>query len=254
MNLNLSNNNITFGAGVTPIIMKEFACIDPYEIERVIKKNYGTECDFENNTTLAAGTLYALKILREASEKFNLPFKITPPKIKIFKPNELIGPCDFNFGFCIMTKEKVIKKQPVYDERSIFIKNIADNIKSWDSQVEVWYKKRLSSSDNILAPFIHEILHSIHLDFIFEKAKKNPYSRSIDAIDMPFEYLQNKIISEKISSHATVSKFELFSEVLAKIITESLDNRTGTKLVSNPMNKLGYFPKFIQEFIENQLQ
>ena len=253
MKCDFANNNVAFKAGVTSIIRNEVASASPVEIGRVIKERFGTECDFENNRTLAVGSIYALKLLREAFEKFSLPFQITPPKIKVFQPSELIGRCDFRFGFCLAYPEKIIKKQPLYKERSVLIKSIADNITSWDKQVEQWYKTHISSSDNIFAPFLHEFLHNIHINSLNVKAAKNSYSKEVDDMYMPLNFLQKKIIKETIGTHAATSKFELYSETLAKMITDSLDT-TGTKLASNPMDRLEDFPKFVGDFIESQIK
>jgi len=252
MNNNYINNNISFGTGVTSLVKQEIRSANPTEIQQAIKRHFSTECDFENNKTIAVATFYALKLLREASEKFHLPFNITPPKIKVFKPTELVKQDSVNFGFCIGTPEKVIKKQPEFDARSIFIKNIPDNIKSWDKQVEEWYNTHFISSDNFLAPFLHEIFHNIHFGIIFKNSYPHGLSNVLSLNKDSFGFNQNRIISEKVSRYAKTSKMELFSECLTKMMTESIENNP-IKLTSNPLDKLNQFPKFVREFIEDQL-
>ena len=252
MNCNLSNNNITFGAGVTQLIRKEIVSANPREIERVIKRNFGTECDFENNRTLAAGTLYALNILREAAEKFKLPFNIVPPKIKVYNPNEIVKQENVKFGFCIINPEKVMRKEPEYPSRSIFIKSRPDNLTTWDRQVDEWYGEHITSSDNFLAPFLHELIHNIHINLIFKKSPQYADRNVILLGNTSFDYRQNKIISEKIGTYARTSKIELFAEAFAKMITDSVD-KSGIKLASNPLDRLPDFPKFVREFIESQI-
>lgn len=253
MNNNYINNNISFGTGVTSLIKQEIRSANPAEIEQVIKRNFSTECDFENNKTLAMGTLYALKILREAAEKYNLPFDITPPKIKVFKSSELVKQSDARFGFCIGSPRNVIKDQPEYNARSIFIKDIADNIKSWNKNVEEWYNTHFISSDNFLAPFLHEIFHNIHMGIIFKNPSPNSFNNMLLLSVDSFGFNQNRIIAEKIGRYAKTSKMELFSECLARMVTESID-KSGTKLASNPLDKLLEFPKFVRDFIESQLR
>ena len=252
MNCNLSNNNITFGAGVTQLIRKEIVSANPCEIERVIKRNFGTECDFENNRTLASCTLYALRLLEEAFKKFDLPFNVFPPKIKVFKPNEIVKQENIKFGFCIINSEKIMRKEPEYPSRSIFIKNRPDNLTTWDRQVDEWYREHITSSDNFLAPFLHELIHNIHINLIFKKSPQYANRNLILLQNTPFDYSQNRIISEKIGTYARTSKIELFPEALAKMIADSVDN-SGIKLASNPLDRLSDFPKFVREFIESQI-
>ncbi|MBR6099297.1 hypothetical protein IKP85_06075 [bacterium] len=252
MNSNIKNNKLSFQAGLTPLIKKEVSSVNPTCIEQTIKRQFGTECDFQNNRTLAAGMLYALNLLREASEKFRLPFNIAPPNVNVFKTMELLKQEPVKFGFCIGEKEKVIKKHPEFEVRSIFIKNIPDNIESWNKQVEEWYAKHIVSSDNILAPFLHELLHNIHLHRIFEQSPQFGLTNAIYMANTSFSHQQNRIIADKIGTYAKTSKMELYSETLAKMIADSLDE-TGLKLASNPLDRLAEFPKFVREFIESQL-
>ena len=67
-----------------------------------------------------------------------------------------------------------------------------------------------------------------------------------------FSHQQNKIISDKIGSYAKTSQMELYAEAFAKMITDSLDS-TGTKLASNPLDKLKDFPLFVQDFLKSQI-
>jgi len=252
MDTSFKNYKISFGAGVTPLIKQEIRVINPIEIERTIKKQFGTDCDFKDNKTLAAGTYYALNILKSAAKKFGLPFDAVPPSIRVYNPMELVRHEDVKFGFCTAQKEKVMKKNPEFEPRSIFIKNISDNIDSWNAKVESWYDKHIVSSDHFLAPFLHELLHNIHLNLLFERSPKYGLTNAIYMANTSFSYQQNRVIADKIGTYARTSKMELFPEVLAKNIAESLDI-TGKEVVSNPLSKLKEMPKYVREFIEDQL-
>ena len=89
MHYNISDK-VSFQAGLTPAIRKELNHINTKETERIIEKQFNTDCNFQDNCTLALGTYYALNLLKEASEKFGLPFRATPPSLRVYKPTELI--------------------------------------------------------------------------------------------------------------------------------------------------------------------
>ena len=251
MHYNISDK-VSFQAGLTPAIRKELNHINTKETERIIEKQFNTDCNFHDNRTLALGTYYALNLLKEASEKFGLPFRATPPSLRVYKPTELIKQEDVNFGFCTAQLQKVMKKQPLFAPRSVFIKNVPDNIDKFNNRIEKWYEKRITSSDNFIAPFLHEILHNIHLKRIFDGHTQFGLLDAILMGNTSFSHQQNKIISDKIGSYAKTSQMELYAEAFAKMITDSLDS-TGTKLASNPLDKLKDFPLFVQDFLKSQI-
>lgn len=253
MDCKVLNNKLSFTAGISPEISKEFRAINPAEVSEYLQKNFNTVCDFEDNKVIAGGVLHALNILRDAAERFNLPFlKPTPPKLKVFKPNELVKFEDVNFGFCIGEKEKVIRKQPEYEPYSVFIKNIRDNLTEFDGMVEKWYDKHILSSDHFLSPFFHELFHTIHLNLISSQNTPSGIREILSLKKKGFDFQDSYIIKDRIGTYAGKSRLELFSEVWAKIITNSLNDDI-TRVVSNPLDNLKDLPKFIREFIETEI-
>ena len=71
MHYNISDK-VSFQAGLTPAIRKELNHINTKETERIIEKQFNTDCNFQDNCTLALGTYYALNLLKEASEKYGI--------------------------------------------------------------------------------------------------------------------------------------------------------------------------------------
>ncbi len=253
MDCKVFNNRLSFTAGISPEISREFRVINPAEVTEYLQKNYSTVCDFEDNKVIAGGVLRALNILKETAERFRLPFlTTTPPKLKVFKPNELVKFDDVNFGFCIGEKEKIIRKHPEYEPYSVFIKNTKDNLNEFNSMVEKWYNKRILSSDHFLAPFFHELFHTIHLNLISSKNTKYGIQEIISLQNKGFDFQDSYVIKDKIGTYASKSRLELFSEVWSKIITNSLNDNI-TRVVSNPLDNLKDFPKFIKEFVETEI-
>lgn len=247
------NNNISFKAGLTPALKKEIHNAKCSVIENSLKDNFNISANFKGNKTLAKLMSDSIDICKEISEKYNLPFFIVPPKIRVYNYQELTNPYNPHFGFCTGEKFNVIEKEPEYPARSIFIKNIKDSADSFNDDVDCWYRMHITSADSIFAPFIHEFMHNVHLAKIFDKFgfEKGLAQAKKMAKDDSLAYFDKYIIRDQIGNYASRSEVELLPEVSAKIITESLDENN--KIVKNPMKNLENLPEFVQSFVKKQL-
>ena len=72
------------------------------------------------------------------------------------------------FDFCIPDTKEVINGEYPYPGRSVFFQNIK-GLSEIDEITDFQYKNKRTSSSHFLAPFIHEWLHSFHLNAIYNK-------------------------------------------------------------------------------------
>ena len=251
MEVNFNTNKVSFKAGLTPVLRKEIPYTDCKAVQNIIQDTFGTESDFAGNKVLAKLMHDSLKICRQISEKYKLPFDIYPPKIKVYNNQELAFNEDLHFGFCIGEKFKVLKKEPEYPVRSVFIKNIKDSAHIFNESVDDWYKKNIISSDSIFLPFLHELMHNIHIKLVFDKLGYDKGLIKMKKMSGQMPSFDRRIVRDEIGRYASKSEAELFPEVVSKLICESMDE--DNVIINNPMDNLKNLPEFIQSFIKNQI-
>ena len=259
MNTNYSINTISFNAGLTQALERKIACTDSYgvqKIQKLIKHEYGTKADFRGNIVLSRLFLESLNILRNISKKFNLPFEIYPPNVNVYNVQDLNPSMYYakgaTFGFSQWTKSDVLKNKSKFEPRSIFIKNVEDDAKLFDAEVENHYKDKRYASDSIFYPFLHELMHNVHQKLLTDKfGCYESSSKTREIINAIFSDSERQIISNSIGLNASKSTAELFADVMSKLICESMDNKN--IVIRNPMDALKELPEFIQKFIKEQL-
>ncbi len=251
MEVNFNTNKVSFKAGLTPVLRKEIQHTDCKAVQNIIKDTFETEADFAGNKLLAKLMHDSLNICRQISEKYKLPFDIYPPKIKVYNNQELASYEDVHFGFCIGEKFKVLKKEPEYPVRSVFIKNIKDSASIFNDSVDKWYKMNIISSDSVFLPFLHELMHNIHMKLVFDKSGYDKGLIEMKKMSGQMPSFDRCIIRDEIGEYASKSKAELFPEVVSKLICESMDE--DNIITKNPMDNLKNLPEFIRSFIKNQI-
>lgn len=262
-------NNLSFAAGLTNKIRTDISRINVLKTEQDFA-DLNVICNFKNNKSIAAMSVYASNLLLEAAEKFRLPFQILPPNIRAFDLSELIEPVEENCtGFCLTESDNIIKKLPAFETASVFYRNNPDNIDFYDNIAENSHKFGFSASGHFLSKILHELFHSIHINLIynefgyegncpltkeiFNKGIKHPCGlKKVHEMNTAFNKENTELIKKSVGNYAAQSKMELFSEVLTKITTDCIDDEMS--LTSNPIEKLGNYPEPINMFIKNELK
>lgn len=255
------NKNQTFKAGLTSKIRNDINNVNIKELEATFAK-YGVICDFKNNKPIAGGIACAVNVCQEAYSRFGLPFHFLPPTINIFNTDELIDKKDSDcFGFCTWGKIPVLKNQPESDLGSIYIngKDKFNDIKYFDELSDKEFADKRLCTNHFLGRFLHEIFHNIHLNLLINKHGLDfCYDENGDGI-LKDKLMQKVSVKDQITAimsigrYASKSYLELFSEILAKIVTESLDSET-LELKNNPMDNLKNIPASLSKFIKKELE
>ena len=200
-----------------------------------------------------------MNLCNEASEKYKLPFCYTPPSIRLYTTQNILNEIsEDTYGFCIPENQEVLKGEGLFETGSIFLKEFPDDVKFIDSFQEIRRNTNHSSTSHFLGLFLHEWFHNIHLNLMFNKFNKNKISqidqvRLINKRMQPYSILYRWAIKHSVSNYAKTNEFELFPEVMSKIMADSIDEKTMT-LKNNPMDVLKNMPKFIQNYIKRELE
>ena len=257
--MKLQNNyQISFKSGLSPAIECAVKNINTRTLERSLKKEFDIDAKFYGNKAAAGCFEYIINLCQEAFEKYKLPFNYVPPSIRLYKFEDVLDDVskDTN-GFCISEKQKVLKDEGIFDTGSIFIKELSDDIKYIDSFQELRRSSNHSSTSHFLGLFLHEWFHNIHLNLLFEKFNKNKTSeidqvRILDKKNQPYNIIYRWAIKHSISDYASTNEFEMFPEVLSKLMANAT-GKDGISLKRNPMDELKNYPKFIQNYINREM-
>lgn len=162
-------NNVSFKAGLTPNIIKKCNLTYVPGIESAFKKNYGVNARFENNHAIAYCCAAVADIFEILTKKFNLPFGAVPPNIRIFRNDNLIDQRNAGtLGFCLFESSSVLKGEPVFETRSLFLNSNFQTLNIINSNAENNYNNnRWSSTNHFLHTFIHEWVHNVHTDVLY---------------------------------------------------------------------------------------
>lgn len=256
-------NNVSFNAGLNSKIKLRKILTSTEQTERELNKKYGIYANFENNNTIAFVNLLCADIFEQLGNA--LRFNITaPPVIKVYKQKDLILN-DKYINFCIPENSKLFKDNEIYPAGSVFFKDYK-SLNQIDNITENLYKNGKISSNHFLAMFIHEWLHSIHLDHIYKKFGYNGdceylskiYPKPDNTKTLTINDLQQKFLSEEESK--TVKEeldlyageknnqyFEVFSEMFTKLICGSISK--DCKLIRNPIDLFKKTPEKLQKIV-----
>ena len=234
---------------------------NPHKIGQNFANKHGIETSFLNNKSGAYANAICLTLFEKLKKTTNLTYSY-PPAIFIYKKLSLI---DKNSpeNFCIPDTKNILQNEYPFAGRSIFFCN-TPSLEEINYYVEKNYINKKISSSHFLAPFIHEWIHSLQLDYIYKtygyggdcKYLQDCYplrKEKITGVELLKE-LENKTLSKKenqvvfdiLGSYATQSinqYLEIFSETLTKIICDSI---SGTNFKQNPIEELKKTPKEFQ--------
>lgn len=264
--MNVKNiNNLSFTSGLNVNIKIKEKLTNSQKVEKKFANNYGIEACFMQNKSPALASVLCLEIFEKLAKLFKRKF-VLPPCITIFERNSLIDTNSAN-NFCIPDTKEVLKSEYPYPGRSIFFQKFK-NLSDIDDITETQYKNKRTSSPHFLSPFIHEWLHSLHLDMIYNKFGyggscyylNNQYPptniniRGIDIIKQlqtkKLTSKENEIVFDTLGEYSTLPEnqyLEIFSETFTKLICESLD---GVELVYNPIESFKKLPDEFQKILK----
>lgn len=267
--MRIESNNISFGSGLSsPVLLKE-KFVNVAKQTKFFQNKYGVETNFLNNKSAALANKLCADIFEKLSEKSSFSYSL-PPAIFIYKKGDRITP-SFSDNFCIPDSREVLRGEYPFAGRSIFFKDF-ENLEVMDDKAERMHSLKNSSSSHFLHLFIHEWLHSIHLDYIYQKfgyggeceyLKKNyPLNCSpITGIQLLKELEtktlskeENEIVFDNLGSYATepINQYlEVFSEAFSKFICSSLKDG---KLVKDPMDEMRQSHPEFQKILNKIIQ
>lgn len=259
---NNTNNKINFGAGLNQKIKIRQFFTNTSKTENLFYNKYGICADFNENKPLAFVNTLCADIFEQLGKKLNISIT-APPVIKVYKQNELVKNEKY-INFCIPENEKLFNDDVTYPAGSIFLKDY-NNLKQIDEITEKMFENGKISSNHFLAMFIHEWLHSIHLDHIYSKFGyegdckylSEMYPKQKNPIH-DIKFLQNKCLSKEetqivineLDSYAgekTNQYFEVFSEMFTKLICSSISK--DCKLIKNPIDLFRKTPEKLQKIV-----
>lgn len=263
--MNITNNsNTVFKSGLNLKTCFLEHSINPSKYENIFKDTYGIETSFLNNKSIALANTLCANIFVTLARKFKMNL-VFPPVITAYNYKNLIAK-DSASNFCIPDTKEVLNNDYPYPGRSIFFIN-SGNFNRINEITEYQYRNKKTSSSHFLSPFIHEWLHSLHLDYIYNKFGyggdcdylKKIYPKKMSFIN-GFELLkkletktltteENNIIFDILGEYSTKPQnqyLEICSETFTKFICDSLN---GTKLVKNPFELLKKTPVEFQNIL-----
>ena len=101
----------------------------------------------------------------------NLP---APPLLKVYRDEESSYPEYVNF--CMPEADLILKDNRVYSSGSIFFKDYK-NLRQINKLTEILYKQKIISSNHFLHTFIHEWIHSFHIDYVYKQLESGNCSK-----------------------------------------------------------------------------
>ena len=221
-------------------------------------KEYGIDAKFNGNKAVGGCFNYVAELCSEASERYKLPFNYVPPSIRLYSSKNILNEVsEDTYGFCIPEKQKVLDGEGLFETGSVFLREFPDDVKFIDSFQELRRNTNHSSTSHFLGLFFHEWFHNVHLNLLFDRFNKNKISqidqvRILDKKMQPFNIIYRFAVKHSLSDYASTNEFELFPEILSKIMTESINENTMT-LKNNPMDVFKTLPKFIQKYMNKEL-
>ncbi len=246
------NKSIIFQSGLTSTIVQTQKKINTRAVENYFKKAHLIEADFKFNKPVATTSFLAVSVLENISG-FLKGFRLKAPSIKVFSPDELITDLPLK-NFCIQEDQFVTGGGRFYKKGSIFYKE-EKSLEEIDYVIEQDFINGKRSSGHFLAETIHEMMHSIYLDYITENYKEN--SRNILNIleTKTFSPAENCVIAENIGQYATNGKnqfHEVFAETFTQVICKLISN-DNINFNKNPLDIIKKYPPEFQKIIKKVL-
>lgn len=257
-----------FQAGLNHKILIKELLTNPKSKEKVLSELYNIDADFNNNKSMALANKYCADIFRTLLKKTDMDFRY-PPNIKVYRQEQLLNKNSAE-NFCISDTKSVLKNDYPYPGRSIFFSEYP-SLEYINYRSERLHHDKQSSSPHFLAPFIHEWIHSLQLDYIYNKfgyggkceymtqqyPNKIQTKSGFDIVEkLSGQHLsekENEIVYDELGEYATKPEnqyFEVFSEAVTKFICNSL---SGVKIIKNPTDLFKQTSKDFQNIIKKVL-
>ena len=253
-----TNFSLNFTAGLNKKLSAKCLFFESRDLERKLSLYENIDANFKGNKPIAFCLSQIYDIFNQLNIKI-LKFKF--PRFRVFNQSQLA--INFkNTAFCLPETQLILKDDLPFETGSIFQKEI-DNIEHLNALIEKDYQNGNRSSNHFLADTIHEIMHSIFIDKIYQKYGYNgicPYTKEKypmkntqkDGLEIMKE-LQNKRFSDKENAiiESILGKYaakplnqyhEVFAEFFTKLICESLSSKTALPN-KNPFENIQKYPK-----------
>lgn len=209
-------------------------------------KKYNINSDFLDNKSIALSTTIAIHILNKLKETFGF-FPFWSPSINVYKKNNLLIPEKELYHFCIPEETKVLSNKQSFKPASIFYSNIG-SLDELNFQAEKGYDIGIKPSNHFLSDIIHEMMHAVYLNRIYEKYGKGAFPVLQDLQYKHFSKAENEVIGDILGKAATepLNQYhEVFADTFTKSICDSLAINNCLPY-ENPFEKFKQYPK---EFI-----
>ena len=148
-----STNSINFKSHLTPQLIKKIDNVDVGAIEDAFKGNYAVDARFQTNKFLASCFALTLNIFENLAQKFNMPFQVLPPRIRVFSKSNTINSSFFSGNFCLPDSGYVLKDELPFELRSIFMENKSGIL--MNKETDLAFHKKQRSSSHFLSDVIH---------------------------------------------------------------------------------------------------
>lgn len=209
-------------------------------------KDYNIKSDFLDNKPIALSTTIAISIFNKLREVFGF-FPFWCPSINVYKKNNLLIPDKELYHFCIPAETRVLSHKQSFKPASIFYSNIK-SLEELNFQAERGYDMGMKPSNHFLSDIIHEMLHAIYLNRIYEKYGKGAFPVLQDLQYKYFSKAENEVIGNILGKAAT-EPLNQYHEVFADTFTKSICDSIATNNCSPSENPLEKFKQYPKEFI-----
>ena len=239
------SNKLSFSAGLNYKISSMQYTFDCNSAVSYLKK-YNINSNFLDNKPIALSTTLAINIINKLRDTFGF-FPFWSPSINVYKKNNLLIPDKELYHFCIPEEKKVLSNQHTFKPASIFYSDIK-SLDELNFQAEKGYDIGIKPSNHFLSDIIHEMMHAIYLNRIYEKYGKAVFPILRDLQHKHFSKAENEIISNILGKAATepLNQYhEVFADTFTKSICDSL-TMNDCLLSKNPLENFKQYPK---EFI-----
>lgn len=261
--LSPQKQNVVFGAGLTPKMIREIQQADVLEISARLAKK-GIPNDFKDNKVVAWCCDKTVEILEQLNkkngQKFVLPRGIYVEdfeKLNIEDKNA-IGFCNLAPTKLVKNSDEIIPSRVIYFDTLIQKRTSSPSEKKWlydwnniDSISDYRYATKQAGTDSFLDIFLHESTHNIHIDKLLQIFKgKTVFERILSAKDGKQIAKYQKKYGVKISricDYALTNPLEAIACDMTRIIADSLDKETliPTKnpFIGTPYEKLSFWQR-----------
>lgn len=165
-------SKLTFQSGLNKNLIRLQSTFNCKQAEQYLNKQ-GIKSDFLQNKPMALSINLAAGILNRLNTAFSF-FYFWSPNINVYNKEALL--LDSNlYHFCIPECKKVLSNKPEFEKASIFYSDIK-NLEALDFQAEQAHKYKIKPSNHFLTDIIHEMMHAIYVNKIYQKYGDNAFS------------------------------------------------------------------------------